>query len=367
VPPAWSRVYIAARGPGQRAPPPLGGWGGGVSVSPLVSIVMPTYDRLQFLPATVESIFAQTFRDWELIIADDGSSAPTAEYLHALERRERVRVLWRPHTGKAGKTRNAAIEQASAPFIAFMDSDDLWVSTKLETQLAKMRSEPECGWSYTAFVNVGEDGVPLPSERSRRWTAHHGHVFEETVRGAVSIRSPAVVARTELIREVGGFDEALDCAEDVDLWTRLALRSPICVVDEPLVHVRRHPNNSGRKIGSAYVARDHSLRKLAARTRGRPHAVVAKERSCNALAHSAALAAHGRSWASLAPVARSLRFSWRYPSWWYGAARALARASLGTGRSAPTLPDAARARSASVEFVEARFDGRPDELGTGDR
>ena len=338
-----------------------------MSERPLVSIVMPTYDRLQFLPATVESIFAQTFRDWELIVADDGSSAPATEYLRALELRERVRVLWRPHTGNAGKMRNAAIEHARAPFIAFMDSDDLWAPTKLEAQLAKMRAEPECGWSYSAFVVIGEDGTPLPSERSRRWTPHHGHVFDETVRGAVSIRSPAVVARTELVREVGAFDEAIDCAEDFDLWTRLALRSPICVVDEPLVRVRTHPNNSGRKIGSACVARDYSLRKLAARTSGRARAVVAKERSRNALAHSAALAAHGDRWKSLAPVAGSLRFSWRYPGWWYGAVKALARACLGTGDSAPPLPDAACAQSASVDAIEARFDRRPDKLGTGER
>ena len=136
-----------------------------MSERPLVSIVMPTYDRLQFLPATVESIFAQTFRDWELIVADDGSSAPATEYLRALELRERVRVLWRPHTGNAGKTRNAAIEHVRAPFIAFMDSDDLWAPTKLEAQLAKMRAEPECGWSYSAFVVIErKDGaVVLPS------------------------------------------------------------------------------------------------------------------------------------------------------------------------------------------------------------
>ena len=339
-----------------------------MSERPLVSIVMPTYDRLQFLPATVESIFAQTFRDWELIVADDGSSAPAAEYLRALELRERARVLWRAHTGNAGKTRNAAIEHARAPFIAFMDSDDLWAPTKLEAQLAKMRAEPECGWSYSAFVLIDADGAPLSSERSRRWTPHRGHVFAETVRGAVSIRSPSVVvARTELVREVGAFDEAIDCAEDFDLWTRLALRSPICVVDEPLVRVRSHPNNSGRKLGSASVARDYSLRKLRKRTSGRARALVAKERSRNALAHAAALAAHGGRWTSLAPVTRSLRFSWRYPDWWYGAAKAFARACLGTGGSARTLPHAARARSSSFDAIEARLDGRPEKLGPGDR
>ncbi len=339
-----------------------------MSELPLVSIVMPTYDRLHFLPATVESIFAQTLREWELIVADDGSSPPSAEYLRALERRERVRVLWRPHSGNAGKMRNAAIEHARAPFIAFMDSDDLWVPTKLETQLAKMRAEPECAWSYSAFVLIDAHDAPMPSEVGRRWTPHRGQVFDETIRGGISIRSPSVVvARTELVREVEAFDETIDCAEDFDLWARLALRSPICVVDEPLVRVRSHPDNSGRKIGSASVARDYSLRKLAARTSGRARALVAKERSRNALAHSAALAASGGHWTSLAPVAGSLWFSWRYPSWWYGAAKALARACVGTGDSAPTLPDAARALKSSVDVIEARLDGRPEKFGAGDR
>lgn len=338
-----------------------------MSDRPLVSIVMPTYDRLQFLPAAVESIFAQTFRDWELVVADDGSSAPTVEYLRALERPGQVRVLWRAHTGNAGKMRNAALEHARAPFVAFMDSDDLWVREKLETQLARMRAEPGCGWSYSAFVLMDAHGAPLPSERSRRWTPHHGAVFDEIVRGRVSIRSPSVVvARAELVREVGGFDEAIDCAEDFDLWARLALRSPICVVDEPLVRVRSYPNNSGRKIGSASVARDYSLRKLAARTSGRARALVAKERSRNALAHAASLAEHGDRWTSLAPIASSLGFGWRYPGWWYGAAKAFARACLGAGRSAPRSPEAAAARSSSVDAIEARLEGAARELGPGD-
>ena len=166
----------------------------GVSERPLVSIVMPTYDRPELLPATVESIFAQTFRDWEIIVADDGSSAPAAEYLRALERSERVRLLSQPHSGNAGKMRNLGVQHARAPFIAFIDSDDVWAPAKLETQLAKMRAAPGCGWSYSAFVLVDTHGAPLPSERSRRWTPHQGHVFDEIVRGAVSIRSPSVVS-----------------------------------------------------------------------------------------------------------------------------------------------------------------------------
>jgi glycosyltransferase involved in cell wall biosynthesis len=335
-----------------------------VSERPLVSIVMPTYDRLRFLRATVESILAQTLRHWELIVADDGSSAPVVDYLRTLERREHVRVLWHEHTGNAGKMRNAALEHARAPFVAFMDSDDLWAPTKLEAQLARLRAEPSYAWSYSAFVLIDERGVPLPSERHRRWTPYQGEVFDETVRGDISIRSPSVViARTELVRDVGAFDEVIDCAEDYDLWTRLARRSAIGVVDEPLVRVVTHPNNGGRKIGRAAAARDYSLRKLAAQSNGVARALVAKERSRNALAHSAELAAHGDRWEALAPVAESLRFSWRYPSWWYGAAKALARACcLRAERPPPCLPTAG---GPSLDGVEAGVDGGPQNLGPG--
>ena len=303
-----------------------------MSERPLVSIVMPTCDRLRFLPPTVQSIFAQTLREWELVIADDGSGAPVLEYLAALERCPRVRVLRRRHVGNPGTVRNAAIAMARAPLVAFIDSDDVWKPEKLELQLAQMRAERACAWSYTAFVNVDADGVPLPSERSRPWAAHAGDVFVQVVRGSASIRTPCVMASTELLQAVGGFDEAIDCAEDYDLWARLALRSPVCVVDQPLVQVRRHREGPNRPIGYAHEARDYSLRKLARGLQGSRRALVEQERSRNALAKAATIAAQGDRWRALSTVASSASFSWRYPRWWYGAAKALARACLATTR-----------------------------------
>jgi glycosyltransferase involved in cell wall biosynthesis len=305
-----------------------------VSDRPFVSIVMPTYDRLRFLPATVRSILSQTFRDWELIIADDGSAAPVLEYLATLETCERIHVLRREHVGNPGKVRNAAIAEARGSLIAFMDSDDLWEPTKLERQLAEMRARHACGWSYTGFVNVDAEEAPLPSERNRPWTAYAGDIFGEVVRGSASIRTPCVVASAELVRHVGAFDEAIDCAEDYDLWARLALRSPVCVVDEPLVRVRRHRDSPTRAIGYVHDARDHSLRKLARRLDGPRRSLVDAERSRNALTKAATLAAHGDRLRALAAVASSARFSWRYPRWWYGAAKALARACVGSKATA---------------------------------
>ena len=230
---------------------------------------MPTFNRMEFLPATVESVLMQTMPEWELIIADDGSNRETLDYLENLTRDERIRLVRLHHSGNAGAARNAAIAVARATLLAFLDSDDLWAPNKLERQIAVLRANPECRWSYTAFVMVDASGTPLSSERSRPWTAHSGEIFAQTVRTTASIRPSSVLASTALVREAGAFDVAIDCSEDYDLWLRLALRSPVCVVDEPLIHVRRHSSNPKRRAGGPHLARDYSLRKLAGQARRR--------------------------------------------------------------------------------------------------
>jgi glycosyltransferase involved in cell wall biosynthesis len=301
---------------------------------PVVSIVMPTFNRMEFLPATVESVLAQTMPEWELIVADDGSDTETLDYLQSLTRDERVRLLRLRRSGNAGAARNAGIVAARTALLAFLDSDDLWAPNKLERQLATLRANPECRWSYTAFVMVDADGAPLASERNRPWTPHGGVIFVQTVRTTASIRPSSVLASTALVREAGGFDEAIDCSEDVDLWMRLALRSPVCVVDEPLVHVRRHSSNPKRRAGGPHLARDYSLRKLAAQLDAPQRRLLVEERSRNALGLAAALAAHGERWRSLMTVCKTVPLGWRFPRWWYGAAKAVARACFGAGRGA---------------------------------
>jgi glycosyltransferase involved in cell wall biosynthesis len=301
---------------------------------PLVSVVLPTYERLPLLRATVDTVFRQTLREWELIVADDGSGSDVLAYLDELARDARVQVLRLAHSGKPGSVRNAALQRARAPWIAFLDSDDLWAPRKLERQLARLQRAPDCQWSYTAFTIVDAEGVVLPSERTRPWTPFGGQIFEQVVRSTASIRVPAVIAAGRLLRDAGEFDETLDCGEDYDLWMRLALRSAVCVVDEPLVLVRRHAGNQPRAAGHAHRARDYSLRKLAARVGAAQRALLAEERSRNALACAAELAASGGRWRSLAAVADGLPLGWRYPRWWYGAARACARACIGPRRSA---------------------------------
>ena len=103
--------------------------------TPLVSIVLPTFGRLHYLRATIQSIYRQTWPDWELLIADDGSDSQTREYLHSLTNESRVRVIWLEHTGVPAVVRNAGVRAARGEYVAFLDSDDLWTPQKLALQI----------------------------------------------------------------------------------------------------------------------------------------------------------------------------------------------------------------------------------------
>ena len=218
--------------------------------------------------------------------------------------------------------------------------------------------------SHPALVIVDANDSPLPSERTRPWTPHCGHIFTEVVRGAASIRTPAVVVDTVIVGDAGGFDETIACGEDYDLWARLALRSPVCVVDEPLVRVRRYRNLDASKIARAHIARDQSLRKLARTVDPARRSLLDEERGRNALAQAAVYAANGYRARAFATVTQSLPVGWKHRHWWYGAAKAMARAAFGVPRRAlrtdevPTLP---------AETVETRLERAADEVRPGDR
>src|SRR3954468_14130226 len=115
---------------------------------PLVSIVLPAFDRAGYLRSAIESVLAQSLTSWEMIVADDGSGPETAEYLRGLGD-PRIRVLWLTHSGNPSIARNAALRDARGTYVAFLDSDDLWEPDKLEAQTAALRARGECHWSFT--------------------------------------------------------------------------------------------------------------------------------------------------------------------------------------------------------------------------
>ena len=108
---------------------------------PLVSIVVPTYNRLAYLRQAVQSVFDQTYRQWELIVVDDGSTDGTAAYVASLG--GRVRALTLPRRGGAARARNAGVGAARGAYVAFLDSDDLWLPEKLAIQMAGLRERTQ--------------------------------------------------------------------------------------------------------------------------------------------------------------------------------------------------------------------------------
>lgn len=214
---------------------------------PTVSVILPTYNRLPLLRVAVDSVRAQTFGDWELIVADDGSDDGTAEYLDALAREDtRVAVLHLPHTANLPRIRNAAIARARGEWVAYLDSDDAWRADKLAKHLDAHRANPAARWSYSGRSIMDASGQTLPDARFGAWRPHSGWIAQRLLTHEAMVAFPSVVVQRALLDEVGGMDEGLVFCTDFDLEVRLAARAECICIPEPLVRVRVHAGSTTR-------------------------------------------------------------------------------------------------------------------------
>jgi glycosyltransferase involved in cell wall biosynthesis len=294
-------------------------------MTPAVSIILPTFDRVEYLPATIASVFAQTFQDWELIIADDGSGADTRSYLRSLEAPPRVKVLWLPHSGKPSVVRNAALRAAQGEYVAFLDSDDIWLPGKLDVQIASLRGHAARKWSYTRFALVDASGDPMRSPAHCR-AAASGWILEKLLAGEAVIALPSVVISRALLEELGAFDEQLVMCEDDELWFRVAAQSEIDGIDAPLTVIRRHGRHSGSDVIAWRDRRRVFEKLLRTGQNGRLEPLVRRLRAQMSAGLAKSQAAAGMRIAALGTAFTSLAHSWQYPGCWLGALGATARA-----------------------------------------
>jgi glycosyltransferase involved in cell wall biosynthesis len=204
-------------------------------MSPEATVVIPTYNRADFVFAAIESVIAQRAGGFELIVIDDGSTDGTWDRLErvaaAVAAGHADRIAMRiEHTENRGvaAARNRGIALAQAPLIAFLDSDDRWGPDKLAGQLAYMRAHRQCAISQTGEYWL-RNGVRVnPGLRHRKAA---GDIFAESLRTCLVTPSTAIIRR-ELFGEVGGFDEDFTAAEDYDLWLRILVRHEIGLIDE---------------------------------------------------------------------------------------------------------------------------------------
>jgi glycosyltransferase involved in cell wall biosynthesis len=295
-------------------------------MTPTVSIVLPTFNRLPFLRESVDSVFAQTMREWELIIADDGSEDDTLMYLAVLERLPRVKVLRLAHTGNPSAVRNAALRQACGRYVAFLDSDDLWMPEKLHRQLAAHAACPDRRWSYTALQRIDAAGEPMRDGLGLNWVAHEGAIFEQLLTIEAAVATPSVMIERQLLDQVGAFDEQLPYFEDYELWLRLSSRSDVILVNVPLIKVRNHAQHYSADRAGVYQARFRLLDKMTAYPlTPRLHALLLLERAKNAASLALVSAIAGRRFLALRMLWRSRQCAWHSAAWWNKAGSILVR------------------------------------------
>jgi glycosyltransferase involved in cell wall biosynthesis len=295
-------------------------------MSSAVSIILPTFNRLEFLRTAIDSVFAQTFEDWDLVIADDGSNADTRTYLRTLENPPRVKVIWLPHTGRPSVVRNAALRESRGEYVAFIDSDDVWLPKKLQTQIASLGRHAARKWSYTRFALVDGSGNPTASARTGSWPAPAGWILKKLLKGETVIALPSVIVSRQLLEQLGAFDEDLVMCEDDELWFRLAAHSEIDGVDEPLTLIRRHGQHSGNDILAWQDRRRVFEKALRADRGGHLDSILHMLRAEMSAGLAKSQAASGKRISALGTLLSSAPHSWRYPQCWLGALGATARA-----------------------------------------
>jgi len=202
---------------------------------PQVSVIIPTYNRGWILKEAIDSVLTQDYKNFELIVVDDGSTDNTSEILASYG--NDIRVLFQENKGVSA-ARNRGVAEASGQFIAFLDSDDLWLPQKLSTQLEFFNQTPDALICQTEEVWIRNRRRVNPKKRHKKPS---GMIFEPSLE--LCLVSPsAVMIRRVLFDRVGGFDETLRACEDYDLWLRISCRFPVHLIDTPLI-VKRGGHN----------------------------------------------------------------------------------------------------------------------------
>ena len=195
-----------------------------------VSVIIPVFNSAALIGAALRSVFSQTYRDFEVILVDDGSEDQDALTTALVPWADLIQLIRQPNAGPAS-ARNAAIARASGQLIAFLDADDEWLPEKLARQVEYFANHPQTGLLHTAMV--GE--VPQSAAKS----AGPRNLFCELFHSEFFINTLTVMVPRDVLTEIGGFDERREIhIEDYDLWLRIAARYPVGYIPEPLAYHR---------------------------------------------------------------------------------------------------------------------------------
>jgi glycosyltransferase involved in cell wall biosynthesis len=222
---------------------------------PQVSVIIPTYNRAETIEAAVRSVLQQTFQDFEVLVVDDASTDDTVSRLSRIED-ARLSVIEAPTNGGGARARNLGLERATAPLVAFQDSDDFWLPTKLASQVERLREAgPAAIATFCSFIYLSGSRVAiLPAAAEIAPAEIVRTLFRRNL-----ISTQTLLARRLEVEAIGGFDPAMPRFQDWELGIRLAQRGEIRHDPTPHVVVCATPNSISTRYGASLEARQRII------------------------------------------------------------------------------------------------------------
>jgi glycosyltransferase involved in cell wall biosynthesis len=224
---------------------------------PQVSVIIPTFNRSQKIVRAVRSVLNQDFREFEIVVVDDGSSDNTSAALN--DYMSFIRYLRQPVNRGVSTARNRGVKSSAAPWISFLDSDDYWLEEKLQVQMEFFERNPSAVACQTQEIWIRRGRRVNPKTKHKKPS---GDIFKQSLK--LCLVSPSsIILRRSLFEEVGFFDEALPAGEDYDLWLRISCRYPVYLIDKELVVKEGgHEDQLSRRFGSLDRFRIRAIVKL---------------------------------------------------------------------------------------------------------
>ena len=199
----------------------------------LVSVVMPTYNRADFLPEAIESVIAQSYEYWQLIIIDDGSTDDTKSLIASYLQDSRILYYYQKNQGQS-VARQKALTLADGEFVAFLDSDNRWFPDRLLECVTTLNTKPEYAIAYADGVLIDEHGATISTRNMRRYS---GNITNELLKdNCVSMNTTLV--RRDALEDIGGFRPEVRRADDYDLWLRLSAKYQFIYISKRLSEYR---------------------------------------------------------------------------------------------------------------------------------
>lgn len=223
------------------------------SISPLISIVIPTYNRAGLIGKAIQSILDQSYENWELIVVDNYSDDNTKEVIESFND-DRILMLFTPRTGSVAASRNLGVAHSNGEWIAFLDSDDWWLPEKLKHVSKAMRNSPDLIYHDLQIVNA--NGAPMRQKRTKSRKLKEP-IYLHLLLNGNNIALSSVVVRKTIFTQVDGMNESpsLFAVEDYDTWLRIAqITNRFKYINKTLGVYRLHDGNIGKINNFKYLS-----------------------------------------------------------------------------------------------------------------